>query len=593
MAVKSDLVSGTITLTNGSLAFTGTGTSFLLSDVRGGDEFLQIAGQTQWQAMVDTITSNTAGTLVRPWGGVTGTYAYRLRYQPDGTRSTAQARQLIELLGDGTLQSIAGLVGPGVIELLPGGGAQVVPKTDLMAGVKVDARVQTLAERAAFDGQPAEFSVYVNNIGDGRAAVYFKKSAASADWSTPAIQTGDRGDAGPFTDITFGPVTTVPNSTPASANVVEVDTDTIRIDLSIPKGQDGTGTGDVKGPSGGVVDDEVMLADGPTGKRLKGSGKTISELLAAPPSRREIVVNGRFLVNQRGVSSGTIPAGQAGYIADLWIVSNATNVALSWSVVSSQSFGRSREERCLTLVFAAAPSTGQVFIQYRIDGVNVIADTVATARLDVLTEGLLSAAPLSFFIIQNFGSGGSAPVTLSAVVPPETGVGPRRAVIAIPSTAGKTIGTGSLIDYRWSFTPRVSGSMTVTACSLVAGDARLDLAAPSGPAYSDELAACQFQFMRITGLPAGGRFAVGVGTGANFSMFVLPFQMRTVPAVTFSGMTVAASGATPAVTAMTALAMSAAGVTLSVSTASTAVDAFCLLRAGGTSDYIDLYAGLF
>lgn len=195
MAVKSDLVAGTITLTNGSIDFTGTGTSFLLGDVREGDEFKQIEGQTQWEAMVASITSNTAGTLVRPWGGATGTFAYRLRYQPDGTRSTAQARQLIELLGDGTLLSIAGLVGPGVIELLPGGGAQVVPKTDLVSGVAVDVRVKTIAERATYDGQAAQFSVYVNNIGDGRAAVYFKQSAATADWSTPAIQTGPKGDA--------------------------------------------------------------------------------------------------------------------------------------------------------------------------------------------------------------------------------------------------------------------------------------------------------------------------------------------------------------------------------------------------------------
>lgn len=242
MAVKSDLVSGTITLTNGSLAFTGTGTSFLLSDVRGGDEFLQIAGQTQWQAMVDTITSNTAGTLVRPWGGASGTYKYRLRYQPDGTRSTAQARQLIELLGDGTLLSLAGLSGPGVIELLAGGGAQVVPRTDFVSGVAVNARVETLAERAAYDGQPAQFAVYVNDIGDGRAAVYFKQSAASADWSTPAIQTGQEGEPGPFTHVTFGPVTTVAATTPASANVVVVDATTIRVDLSIPKGMDGAGT---------------------------------------------------------------------------------------------------------------------------------------------------------------------------------------------------------------------------------------------------------------------------------------------------------------------------------------------------------------
>ncbi len=36
-----------------------------------------------------------------------------------------------------------------------------------------------------------------------------------------------------------------------------------------------TGTGDVVGPAGGVVDDEIMVSDGTTGKLIKGSGATL------------------------------------------------------------------------------------------------------------------------------------------------------------------------------------------------------------------------------------------------------------------------------------------------------------------------------
>lgn len=111
MAVLSDYVSGTITLTNNSTAFTGTGTGWLAAGFREGDIVFQVAGQTQWTGVIASITSNTAGTLVRPWGGASGTYAYRMRYMSDGARVTAQASSLIELLGNGNIQAEAGLTG--------------------------------------------------------------------------------------------------------------------------------------------------------------------------------------------------------------------------------------------------------------------------------------------------------------------------------------------------------------------------------------------------------------------------------------------------------------------------------------------------
>ncbi len=194
MAVEPDLLAGTITLTNGSVDFTGTGTSFQLSGVRRGDEFLQIEGQTQWQAMVDTITSNTAGTLVRPWGGATGTYEYRLRYQPDGSRVTAQARNLIELLGNGRLLAIAGAPEPaGVIEILPGGAAQLVPKSSLVSGADYDVQVANPAARTPYDAQLEGFSVLISNMGDGRAAITSRVTATAGVWSDPAYVTGPEG----------------------------------------------------------------------------------------------------------------------------------------------------------------------------------------------------------------------------------------------------------------------------------------------------------------------------------------------------------------------------------------------------------------
>jgi len=197
--------------------------------------------------------------------------------------------KLIKLIGPNTAEAfdgkrvinIAALTGAGVIEFDALGNAALVPKADLITGVDTDGKANSIAERdEKFGAQAAGFTVLVADIGvlPKRSAIYFKNTATLNDWSIPALLTGETGQAGPFTEITFGPVTTVPASTPASANVVVVDADTIRIDLSIPTGKDGTGTGDMKGPASSV-DAHIAVFDGATGKLLKGGGRTISELI--------------------------------------------------------------------------------------------------------------------------------------------------------------------------------------------------------------------------------------------------------------------------------------------------------------------------
>ncbi|OIS91921.1 pyocin knob domain-containing protein [Brucella cytisi] len=106
MAVLPDYVTGTITLANGSTTVTGTGTMFTTAAFRPGDT-LQIQNLT---AIIASVNSNTSLTLTAPWTGTSLTNApYRARYLPDGARVTAQTTTLIELLGNGNLQALAGL----------------------------------------------------------------------------------------------------------------------------------------------------------------------------------------------------------------------------------------------------------------------------------------------------------------------------------------------------------------------------------------------------------------------------------------------------------------------------------------------------
>ncbi|ERI13512.1 pyocin knob domain-containing protein [Brucella intermedia] len=114
MAVLSDYTSGTITVTQNSVNFTGTNTLWRTAQFREGDT-VQLKGYTAIIAAASAadprIASNTAGTFTEPWPGPSGTFAYRMRFMPDGARVTAQTTTLIELLGNGNLQALAGVGG--------------------------------------------------------------------------------------------------------------------------------------------------------------------------------------------------------------------------------------------------------------------------------------------------------------------------------------------------------------------------------------------------------------------------------------------------------------------------------------------------
>lgn len=195
--IRSDWTFGTITLTNGSAAFTGEGTLWLNAKLTEGDTIFDLPG-TPYQGTILAITGQGTGTLTKPWDGPTITTAYRMRFQPDGSRVPAQAAQLIELLGNGNLLAFAGLAWSGGTQFpaFNGAGAMVlVPKSDLSNGVFYNIQVPNLAARAAYDSMPGPtetapgYAVFVADVGDGRAAIYSKQSDTAGDWSAPAYIT--------------------------------------------------------------------------------------------------------------------------------------------------------------------------------------------------------------------------------------------------------------------------------------------------------------------------------------------------------------------------------------------------------------------
>lgn len=108
MAILSDYTVGTVTVAAGGTAVTGTGTAWQTAQFREGDLFIA----ADWYAVIASVNSNTSLTLYpmgRRGAALSGA-PYRLRYMSDGSRASAQARALIDLLGNsGNLQAIGGL----------------------------------------------------------------------------------------------------------------------------------------------------------------------------------------------------------------------------------------------------------------------------------------------------------------------------------------------------------------------------------------------------------------------------------------------------------------------------------------------------
>ncbi|TPN44469.1 hypothetical protein FJ981_28140 [Mesorhizobium sp. B1-1-4] len=107
MAVFDDYVTGTVSVANGSPNVTGVGTAWTLAAIRPGDEFKRFGRSIA----ILSVTDDTHLVLAEDWPdtALVGS-AYRIRFQPDGSRLTAQAAALIEALANGNLASIADLV---------------------------------------------------------------------------------------------------------------------------------------------------------------------------------------------------------------------------------------------------------------------------------------------------------------------------------------------------------------------------------------------------------------------------------------------------------------------------------------------------
>ncbi len=201
--------SGSVTVTNDSVAVTGTGTSFETSLVAGG--MLLVDGTA---AFISSVESDTALTLTKVWPGATAIdTSYEIQRIRSDVASVITANDRL---------------------------ADIVAKLEAGTFFDPDA-VGTLVDRATYDDEDAGFTYVVPaDVDGGTPTVYLKLSATTADWSAGQSFQGPAGAGsdGAAATIAVGVITTLPAG--SDADVRNSGTVTAAVfDIDLPEGDTG------------------------------------------------------------------------------------------------------------------------------------------------------------------------------------------------------------------------------------------------------------------------------------------------------------------------------------------------------------------
>ncbi|MBB3461973.1 hypothetical protein [Rhizobium sp. BK377] len=272
-------------------------------------------------------------------------------------------------------------------------------------------------------------------------------------------------------------------------------------------------------------------------------------------SFRNKLINGDFSVFQRVAVPTTgvvVAAGASAYVADRWLVTNTTNQPVTVSRqlhILGQAAVPGRPKFKMRLAFATAPTTGTIRVAQRVEGVETL-DGAASARAHL--TGPAGAEVLACEVVQNFGTGGapSASVVTAAssldiatIYNAATQI--RKAQFAIPSIAGKTIGSNGndFVELGWVLTPRQVGNYELSQLSFVEGDASKE-ADPFSPRHKgQEFALCQRYYQTRDHIVD----AAGTNNYSPYQPVALPVQMRVAPTGSHSTISTAGSFSGPTI----------------------------------------------
>jgi hypothetical protein len=298
---------------------------------------------------------------------------------------------------------------------------------------------------------------------------------------------------------------------------------------------------------------------------------------------RNRIINGDFSVNQRGFASGSA-AGVNLFGFDRWLATGSGGTATySAQAATLGDLPESAKNHARLVTSGQAAAGDFVQLLQRIESVRTLSGKTAT--ISFWAKAAAGTPKVAVELVQSFGAGGSAiTFTYAGQAVLSTSWARVSVTVAVPSIAGKTVGTGGddfLAVNLWT-----SGGSTYNARtgSLGVQNGTFDfwgvqveegLVATTfeQKPLADELRACMRYYTVVGG--EGSNVAVG-GTGlvgaANtvYILMAYPVRMRAVPALTWTGNVVLYDGTNaPAVTGIAASGANGAGTKTTIFTMTT------------------------
>jgi hypothetical protein len=261
---------------------------------------------------------------------------------------------------------------------------------------------------------------------------------------------------------------------------------------------------------------------------------------------RNKLLNGDFYFYERASAQSIAPttgvsvaAGASAYVLDRWRITNNTNQAV---VISQQlhTLGQSgvpgSPKFKMRAAFATAPTSGTLRVAQRVEGSDTLSGSAASAR--GYFTGPAGAEVLACEIVQNFGTGGSpspsvttGAASLDVATIYNAATQSRKALFAIPTIAGKTLGTsGDYLELAWTLTPRQAGNYELSHMSLVEGDASSESDPFSPRPNVLELALIRRYFWYEFVVAKASRRTIDANGALGFS-YNFPVRMRALPAL--------------------------------------------------------------
>lgn len=260
------------------------------------------------------------------------------------------------------------------------------------------------------------------------------------------------------------------------------------------------------------------------------------------------IINGDFGIWQRGTTFTNLTAGA--YSADRWIVQTSNNtIDVSRSTFTPGTAPVAGYESSFFATLGIDATDTDPRFSQRIEDVRTFAGQTITVSF--YAKSTITTDAIRFIRLnQTFGSGGSAPVVTQTSAITLTSSWARYSVtVAVPSIAGKTIGTSSFLSIGIDAKVSTAQTLDLWGVQVEYGSKATPFQTASGGSPQQELAMCQRYYAKsysqatapATNSSANGLvFAQSGATVANSAYFAnvpLPVTMRANPTVTIYSFT--------------------------------------------------------